>query len=90
MKVFFDHDGTEVSSATVSAVAPTQLQVQVPGVYWGQYQVRVQVNGQEAAAGNFQVLPAITQLSSATVLPGAVVTVQRLCLYRCHARHRPA
>ena len=76
VKVFFDHDGTEVSSATVSAVAPTQLQVQVPGVYWGQYQVRVQVNGQEATAGNFRVLPAITQLSSATVLPGAVVTVQ--------------
>ena len=75
VKVFFDHDGTEVSSATVSAVAPTQLQVQVPGVYWGQYQVRVQVNGQEASAGNFQVLPALTQLSEATVLPGATVTV---------------
>ena len=76
VKVFFDHDGIEVSSATVSAVAPAQLQVQVPGVYWGQYQVRVNVNGQEAAAGNFQVLPALTQLSEATVLPGATVTVR--------------
>ncbi len=76
VNVFFDTDGTEVSSATVSAVTPTQLQVQVPGVYWGQYQVRVNVNGQEAAAGNFQVLPALTQLSEVTVLPGATVTVR--------------
>ena len=75
VKVFFDHDGTEVSSTTVSAVAPSQLQIQVPGIYWGQYQVRVQVNGQEASAGNFQVLPVLTQLSEATVLPGATVTV---------------
>ena len=76
VKVFFDRDGAEVSSATVSAVAPTQVQVSVPGVYTNTYQVRVNVNGQEATAGNFRVLPAITQLSSATVLPGAVVTVR--------------
>ncbi len=76
VKVFFDRDGAEVSSATVSAVAPAQLQVSVPGVYTNTYQVRVNVNGQEATAGNFRVLPAITQLSSATVLPGATLTVQ--------------
>ncbi len=74
--VSFDRGGTEVSPAMVSAVAPAQLQVQVPNVYPETYQVRVRVNGQEAPAGNYRVLPAITQLSEATVLPGATVTVR--------------
>lgn len=76
VKVFFDRDATEVRSATVSAVAPTQIQLAVPGVYPETYQVRVQVNGQEAPAGSYRVLPAITQLSEATVLPGATITVR--------------
>ncbi len=76
VKVLFDREGTEVASATVSVVAPAQIQAKVPGVYPETYQVRVQVNGQEAAAGNFRVLPAVTQLSDATALPGATLTVR--------------
>lgn len=87
VKVFFDRDGAEVSSATVSAVAPTQIQLAVPGVYPQTYQLRVQVNGREAAAGNFRVLPTLTQLSAAAVLPGATLTV-RGCAF-IDATHGP-
>ena len=76
VKVFFDRAGTEVASATVSAVAPAQLQARVPGVYPETYQVRVRVNGSEAPAGNYRVRPAITQLSNATALPGATLSVR--------------
>ncbi|MGB3852124.1 MAG: IPT/TIG domain-containing protein [Tunicatimonas sp.] len=75
VSVAFERDGAEVRSAEVSAVAPTTLTVSVPTVYPQDYQVRVRVNGQEATAGTFRVLPAITQVSNTTALPGGSITV---------------
>ncbi len=86
VKVILDRNATEVSNATVSAVAPSQIQAKVPPVYPQTYQLRVQVNGQAAAAGDLRVLPTLTQLSEATVLPGATVTV-RGCAF-IDATHR--
>ena len=73
--VFLEQEGAERARVTPQGVAPEEIQMAVPALYPGEYQIRVEVNGNAGVGDTYDVLPRVTQVT-ASAPPGGRVTVR--------------